>query len=58
MTAHALTQIAILLAVASSWLLVNLKAGTTWLKTVSLLGLLGFLGAASWLALAFAGIVP
>lgn len=46
-----LIQVAVLLVVGLVWLLINVKAGQTWLKLVSMIGLLGFLGAASWIAL-------
>ena len=47
----AIQQIGILLAVALVWLLVTYKAGTSWLKFVSIVGLLTFMGLASWVAI-------
>jgi len=52
----ALTQIGTLLAVALVWLLVNIKAGQTWLKFVSIVGLLAFMVMASWVAIQASGV--
>lgn len=41
-------QVAVLLAFALVLLLLNLKAGTTWLKFLSLWSTLAFLGLAGW----------
>lgn len=50
-------QIFVLLAVALVWLLVNIKAGANWLKMLSIVGLIAFLIAASWLAIRHVGLV-
>ena len=53
----AIQQVGILLAVALVWLLVNYKAGTNWLKFVSIVALLGFMGLASWVAIHASGVL-
>lgn len=42
-------QIAVLLVFAMALLFVNLKAGTTWLKFVTLWAMVAAFGAAGWL---------
>jgi hypothetical protein len=46
-----ITRIVVLLLVGLVWLFFNLKAGVTWLKFLTLMLCLIFLGAASWLAI-------
>jgi len=53
----AIQQIGILLAMALVWLLINMKAGTNWLKFVSIVGLLAFMVMASWVAIHAAGVL-
>jgi hypothetical protein len=53
----AIQQIGILLAVALVWLLINIKAGQTWLKFVSIMGLLAFMVMASWVAVHASGVL-
>jgi hypothetical protein len=43
----AILQIGVLLAVGLAWLLLTLKAGVSWLKFISLMGVLTFMGLAS-----------
>ena len=42
----------LLLGIAVFWLAVNIKAGETWLKLVSIVGMLGSIGVVMYLALA------
>jgi hypothetical protein len=51
METDTLAKIAVLVAVALVWLGLNLKAGTTWLKFVSLWAMMGFLVSASFVAI-------
>jgi hypothetical protein len=53
----AVQQVAILLAVALVWLLVNIKAGSSWLKFVSIVALLTFMVMASWVAVHASGVL-
>ena len=53
---NAIEQIGILLAVAMIWLLINIKAGQTWLRFVSIVGLLAFMVLASWVAIQATGV--
>lgn len=54
---NAIQQVGILLAVALVWLLVNYKAATGWLKLVSIVALLTFMGLASWVAICVSGVL-
>jgi hypothetical protein len=53
-TTDDLTRVGALLAVALSWLLLNVLSRRDWIRIVSLTGLLLFLAAASVVALAAA----
>ena len=54
---NAIEQIGILLVMALVWLLINIKAGQTWLKVVSVVGLLAFMVMASWVAVHASGVL-
>lgn len=51
-------RVLILLACGLVWLFVNIKAGESWLKLVSIVCSLAFLAAASWVALQTVGVLP
>lgn len=52
-----LVQILVLVVLGLVWLFVNMKAGHNWLSVLSLIATLGFIGAASWQALIYAGLL-